>query len=170
MFTLPIDCAHCWVSNNGQRSSCRVRIWVSRELGSLVCMMTELGDNPGETITTGMESLIESLVDLYLGRLDFESVYWVEHFVAYPVGKGWDQFHRVQYSPENNPVFTSISLRFMSILVDSAPVHISLQGDKCGVGSKKRPGKPVSWTCFSENEYDEILKTERQRLPKLLAG
>jgi hypothetical protein len=131
-------------------------------------MMTEIRDNAGDTITAGMGKLIESLVDDSNGLLDYHHTYWVEHYVAVPGGTGWDMFHRVQYSPRQQPVYIPISLRLMSNLVDSSPIRISLQGDPCGVGSKRRPGGAVRHTSSLGLEW--VIRKDWQAFQEAIAG
>jgi len=169
MFTLPIDQIHSWESTaEGLFSTCRIRVWAQPDLECLVCMMTEIRDNPGETITAGMGKLVESLVDDSNGWLDYHHTYWVEHYVAVPGGNRWDMFHRVQYSPWHPPVFTPVSLRFMSTIVDSCPIRIPLQGDQCGIGSKRRPGGAVRLT--GSLELEGIIRKDWQEFPESLTG
>ena len=169
MFMLPIDQIQSWQSTPaGPVSTCRVRIWAQPVLECQVCLMTEIRDNAGETITTGMETLMASLVDASEGLLDYHHTYWVEHYVAVPGGNGWDMFHRVQSSPRHHPVYIPISLRLMSTLVDSSPIRISLQGDSCGAGSKRRPGGPVRLT--SSLGLEGMIRTDRQGFRESAAG
>jgi hypothetical protein len=131
-------------------------------------MMTEIRDNAGETITAGMEKLVVSLVGDSNGLLDYHHTYWVEHYVAVAGGNGWDMFHRVQYSPGHRPVYIPVSLRLMSTLVDSSPIRIPLQGDHCGVGSKRRPGGAIMLT--GSLGLEVISRLDRQKFPESLAG
>jgi len=169
MFVLPIDQIQSWKSTAaGPISTCRVRAWEQPSLDCLVCMITEIRDNAGDTITAGMGKLIESLVDDSGGLLDYHHTCWVEHYVAAPGGNRWDMFHRVQYSPGNHSVYIPISLRLMSNLVDSCPIRIPLQGDQCGVGSKRRPGGPVRLT--SSLRLEGITREYEQEFRESLAG
>lgn len=92
MFTLPIDMTYDWLAPLSVPSHCRVRIDLHPTLG-LVCLMSERHDNPGLSITNGIESLIET----FEGVLCWERTMWIEH---YPEGLARDEhFDRVFYTP-----------------------------------------------------------------------
>lgn len=118
MFTLPIDMEFGWLAPLSIPSRCRVRIDHHPVVG-LICLMSERHDNPGVSITNGIESLIESLIETFEGVLDWERVIWIEH---YPEGLAGDEhFDRVYYEP-GKPVRWEPMDYFLAVdLLSSSP-------------------------------------------------
>lgn len=103
MFTLPIDMRHRWLSPKKGDSWCRVRIGVHATMGTM-CLITELPDNPGASVTEGIEYLIQSLVDTFEWVLDRTRTMWLEHYPACPA-YDHDRFERVSWDVSNQIVW-----------------------------------------------------------------
>jgi hypothetical protein len=79
---LTIDQIYRYRSLAGQRQGyCRLRIYKQRN-GSQTVLLTEVSNNPGQSITAASDVIATSLVKRY--QLDPTTTHWIEHWPAEP--------------------------------------------------------------------------------------
>jgi hypothetical protein len=70
--TLLLDTRHCFFAHSPDDSVCRVRVWSGTEVsgGVPILVLTELDQNPGQSVTNAIETLVGECVTHYLPEHD----------------------------------------------------------------------------------------------------
>ena len=60
-------------------SCCGLEI-IEKENGMVYVIMTELGDNPGTSVTNAVENIATKVYNEYLHHVSIENIFWIEHY------------------------------------------------------------------------------------------
>ncbi len=119
---LTIDQIYRYRSLATQRQGyCRLRIYTRR--GGHVVVLSEVANNPGQSVTAGSDIIATRLVERY--QLNPESTLWIEHWPADYKAKGSeDAYAAVNYRWVNG---TAISPRWRRLSSEQVAMMIGVK-------------------------------------------